>query len=344
MIRAVDEREALVRLQRQVGNYELQDGIDWRRVVAVCGDLSEARLGLSESRYQEISGQVEAIYHNGASVNFIQPYRALKAANVLATEAVLRLACYGKTKAVHYVSTLSVFGETAAINPQGFQEHDEPKSGKYLANGYAQSKWVAEKLVGLAKDRGIQATVYRPATVAGDGRSGIWNTEDFLCRLIKGCIQLGYAPAERIRMDMAPVDYISRAIVSLSLQPDSIGGCFHLNHPAPLYSDQMVDCFSRLGYRLDRIPYRDWLKKVLEVGEAKQQDFALSPLLAMFSDQDRDDQAILEENAIRYDCSDTQAALSKLGIECTLMDGELLTRYQAYFKNSGFVLEPEYYQ
>jgi amino acid adenylation domain-containing protein/thioester reductase-like protein len=344
LVRAADERQALTRLQRQLGYYELQDGIDWSRVIAVCGDLAEPRLGLSALRYEEIAGQVEVIYHNGALVNFIQPYKALKAANVSGTEAVLRLACYRKAKAVHYVSTLSVFSEAPA-RPQGYQENDEPKFSANLGNGYAQSKWVAEKLVKSAGDRGFQVSIYRPATVAGDSRSGIWNTEDFVCRLIKACIQLGYAPVERIHMDIAPVDNISRAIIALSLLPDAIGGCFHLNHPVPPYSDQLIDGFSRAGYRLERVPYRDWLEKVLEAGEAERKDFALLPLLSMFSDQIRNGQTeLLEEDAIRYDCTETQAVLSMLGIECALLDGELLARYQAYFKHSGFVLEPANYQ
>lgn len=345
LVRAADEQDALLRLQRQMGCYELQDGIDWNRVIAVCGDLSEPRLGLSELRYREIAGQVEAIYHNGALVSFIRTYQALKAANVLGTEAMLRLACSGKAKAVHYVSTLSVFSEASAVNPRGFQEKDEPLPGENLVNGYAQSKWVAEKMVRLAGDRGFQVTIYRPATVAGDSRSGQWNTEDFLCRLLKGCIQMGYAPVESVPMDMAPVDYVSRAIVALSLQPGSIGRCFHLNHPTPPYSNELIDWFSRAGYRLDRIPYRDWVKKVLETGEANHKDFALLPLLSMFSNQNQDDDTeLLEENTIRYDCNETQTVLSKLGIECVLLDGELLTRYQAYFKRSGFVLEPNHYK
>lgn len=341
LVRASDEQQALTRLQGQIAYYELQDGIDWSRIIAVCGDLSEPRLGLSEMRYAEIAEQVEVIYHNGALVNFIQPYKALKAANVLGTEAVLRLACYRTAKAIHYVSTLSVFSEAAA-NPQGYKENDEPEPGADLPNGYAQSKWVAEKQVRSAGDRGFQVTVYRPATVAGDSRSGIWNTEDFLCRLIKGCIQMGYAPVESVRMDMAPVDYMSRAIVALSLLPSSTGACFHLNHPAPPYSDQLLDAFSRSGYSLDRIPYKDWLKKLLETN---CQDFALLPLLSMFSAQEEDDRTELpEENTIRYDCSETQEVLSKLGIDCALLEDELLTRYQAYFKRSGFILEPEHYQ
>jgi myxalamid-type nonribosomal peptide synthetase MxaA len=84
--------------------------------------------------------------------------------------------------------------------------------------------------------------------------------------------------------------------------------------------------------------------KVLETGKARQKDFALLPLLSMFSEQNPDDEtALSEDNTIRYDCSETQALLSLLGIDCALVDGELLKRYQAYFKRSGFVLEPEHY-
>ncbi|MFI3156482.1 MAG: amino acid adenylation domain-containing protein [Methylococcaceae bacterium] len=345
LIRAGNEQEAEARLKQQLIRYELLEKLDFKRIIPVCGDLSSLRLGLTRQRYREIATRVGVIYHNGAQVNFIQPYRALKSANVLGTQEVLRLACTEKPKVIHYVSTLSVFSEKTSIHPQGFAEDDEPRLTADLNNGYAQSKWVAEKLLRTARDRGFQVSIYRPATVAGDSRSGVWNTEDFLCRLLKGCIQLGFASEGNSRMDMAPVDYMSRAIVALSLQPGSIGCCFHLNHPVPPCSDELVDWFSRSGYRLDRIPYRDWVKKVLETGEANPKDFALSPLLSMFSDRNRDDdKALLEENTVRYDCGETQAVLSTLGIECALLDGELLTRYQAYFKRSGFVLEPEHYQ
>lgn len=343
LVRAADEREALTRLQRQADRYELHERIDWSRVIAVCGDLAEPGLGLSKLRYEEIAGQAEVIYHNGALVSFVQPYKTLKAANVLGTEEVLRLACIGKAKAIHYVSTLSVFSEVSAGNASGYRENDEPKPNGNLVNGYAQSKWVAEKLVRSARDRGFQVSVYRPATVSGDTRNGVWNTDDFLCRMLKGCIQLGSAPEGNSPLDIAPVDYMSRAIVSLSLQPSSVGACFHLNHPEPPYSDELIDWFSRSGYRLERIPYRDWVNKVLKTGEAGYEDFALLPLLPVFSVQNQDEQASEEDN-IRYDCSETQGVLSKLGIECAMLDGELLARYQNYFRRSGFVQEPEHYK
>lgn len=34
----------------------------------------------------------------------------------------------------------------------------------------------------------------RVSLVSGSSHSGVWNTDDFLCRLIKGCVQLGLTP------------------------------------------------------------------------------------------------------------------------------------------------------
>jgi len=342
LIRAEDERQAMRRLQRQIEQYELSDRVDFSRVVAVCGDLGEPRLGLSECRYRDIAEQVEVIYHNGALVNFVQPYQALKAANVFGTQEVLRLACLGKAKAIHYVSTVSVFSEEPK-QTTGHKETDDPVQRGHLPTGYAQSKWVAEKLAVAARERGFQVSIYRPAIVAGDRRNGVWNTSDFWCRLIKGCMQMGYAPCERVRVDMAPVDYMSRSVVALSLTSAADGNIFHLNHPEPPYSDQWLDGFADLGYEVQRIPYRNWLEKVLETGRTRPEDFALASLLPSFAEQlQAGDTQLPEGDVMQYDSSATHAALSALGVECAPMDGNDLARYQAYWVRSGFIRKPDY--
>ena len=341
LVRARDERQAMVRLQQQVGLYELTERVDFSRVITVCGDLAESNFGLSESRYREIAERSEVIYHNGALVNFVQPYQTLKAANVTGTEEVLRLACRGRPKAIHYVSTVSVFSE-APRYVTGHKETDEPEQHGNLPNGYAESKWVAEKLVVAARERGFQVSIYRPAIVAGYCRSGAWNTGDFWCRLIKGCLQMSYAPRERIRIDMAPVDYMSRAIVALSQQTDAVGSIFHLNHPEPPYSDDWLDFYTSLGYRLQRIPYRDWLEKVLEFGRSNPNGFALASLLPMFAEQLHDGDAQLPvDGGPLYDSRVTHKVLSALGVKCELLDRNIMARYQDYFIRSGFVVEPD---
>lgn len=192
--------------------------------------MAHRRLGLSVEEYEKLAQQVDAIYHNGAVVDFIQPYSALKEPNVIGTQEVLRLACSRKLKAVHYISTLSVFGEEKPPHSEGFNETDCPYSNIGFANGYAQSKWVAEQLVRIAGERGIPVSIYRPSTIVGHSKTGVWNTGDFLCRMIQGCLQIGEVPEEENTFDLVPVDYVSRAVVYLASLPDSPGQVFHLNN------------------------------------------------------------------------------------------------------------------
>jgi len=47
--------------------------------------------------------------HHNAFINLVYPYSVVKAANVLGTQEILRLASQIKVKPVHFMSTLSVF-------------------------------------------------------------------------------------------------------------------------------------------------------------------------------------------------------------------------------------------
>ncbi|MCK9605817.1 MAG: thioester reductase domain-containing protein [Methylomonas sp.] len=333
LIRAADEPQAVSRLEKQLARYELLDRIDWRRIIPVCGDLASERLGLSEDRYREIAANVDAIFHNGALVNFVQPYRALKAANVSGSVEVLRLPATERPKAIHYVSTLSVFAGHPA-SPQGFSETDEPLLGDALTGGYAQSKWVAETILRAASLRGFQVAVYRPATVAGDSRNGVWNTDDFVCRVFKGCIQMGLAPDADSRLDMAPVDFVSGAIVTLAQEPDVAGGIFHLNHPHPPTANALFDWFIAAGFPLRKVSARQW-RAAIQASAETIADFALAPLLTVFAEEAVSDES-MDQNA-GYDCSATQCRLEARGMAYLPIDDNLLARYRDYFARSGWM-------
>lgn len=335
LIRAADEAQAMQRLQQQLQRYELLNRVDCSRVIAVCGDLAQPQLGLSPARYTEIAQRVSVIYHNGALVNFIQPYPMLKPANVAGTQEVLRLACTHTAKAIHYVSTLSVFSASTLPQPFGFSEHDAAELTEYLDNGYAQSKWVAEQMMQLASQRGFQVSIYRPATVAGDSVNGIWNSDDFLCRLLKGCLQLGYAPDANDRIELAPVDYVSKAIVKLSQQASSIGACFHLNSPHATYTQAVLNWFNQAGYAFERVTYAQWTKKLLTHAEHIE-EFALAPLLSLFPEPEQSEPEAAHEDAPHYDCRTTQHALATIGMDCPMVNDALLTRYLDYFIRCGF--------
>ena len=63
------------------------------RIHPLEGDLRLPGLGWSERQHETLAEDVDAIYHGGASVNWVQRYARLRAANVGGTLELLRLAC-----------------------------------------------------------------------------------------------------------------------------------------------------------------------------------------------------------------------------------------------------------
>ncbi len=153
--------------------YGLNDSVDMDRVSIVDGDLATARLGLSESRFAALADEVDAIFHNGALVNFSYGFKPFIAPNVVGTQEVLRLACTSRPKRVNFVSTVQffVFGGHASCPPT-VDETTPLELASDSWGGYAQSKWVAERMVWIAAERGLPVSVFRPALVVGCSKTG----------------------------------------------------------------------------------------------------------------------------------------------------------------------------
>jgi Male sterility protein len=52
-----------------------------RRVIAICGDMGQPNLGLSEYNWNFLADHVQTIYHNAAAVNYLLNYDKLQAAS-----------------------------------------------------------------------------------------------------------------------------------------------------------------------------------------------------------------------------------------------------------------------
>lgn len=58
------------------------------------------------------------------------------------------------------------------------------------------------------------------------------NVDDYLVRLIKGCVEMRMAPRMLNRVNMCPVDFVASAIVEISAKPAAFGKCFHFVNPS----------------------------------------------------------------------------------------------------------------
>lgn len=346
LVRANSEAQGLDRIRQNLSHYQLWDESLRTCIVPVLGDLSNPLLGLTRRDFDALAEQVDVIYHNGAWVNFMASYADLKAANVRGTEEILRLAGQGHIKPLHFVSSYSVFFSKERTQAEAVHEHGALSPAATLCeNGYVQSKWVAEQLVTIAQERGLPAAIYRPGVLAGDSRTGIANPTDLANRMILGCVQLGYVPAENTLMDLCPVDYASRAIVHLSQRDNTLGNAFHLVNPEPHQWHDWVTWINELGYPLQALPYDDWKAKLQQALTNTTAHNALSPFVDALPRAKGDTkhfmltQVYLEGKAPRFNCQNTLAGLAGSQIAYPSVDADLLHRYFAYFVEQG-VLQP----
>lgn len=295
-------------------------------------------MGLASSDFKALANEIDTIYHVGAATNLVQPYFALKHANVSGTREVLRLACTGRVKAVHYTSTLSVFSHHRVRSGKEITEDDIPVPDSTLTMGYAQTKLVAEQLVRSAGMRGCPVVIYRLGTVTGHCRTGAWNTDDFYCRLLNTCVEMGEVPEPDDLIDMTPVDYVGTAIVHLSGKAKSLGRTFHLQNPNPIGIDRFLTLMAEIGRPLKLINYSDWVNKILKI-VCENPDHRLHPFIPYF--EEYKDNQFKESTDVNHKtaCRKTVEALESSGILCPAISENLLQCYLEYQKACGSIDE-----
>ena len=330
LVRADDESHALRRIESNLDKYGINCPQSRHRIVPVVGDLALPLFGLSAAAFDSLHGIIGNIVHCGGMVKWTYPYDGLSAANVDGTVSVLRLATVGTPRPVHFISTVGVFSSRLYTKPTVDETTDLDSSGP-LAVGYAQTKWVAEKMMRLAHERGVPTTIHRINT-GGDSTSGAFNRQDHLSMMIKGCVEAGLAPLEAdMPLQPAPIDYVARSIVALAGERSSIGGTFHLVHPNQLSWRQLFDYVEDFGYKVERLSFADWRDKVVNRRVGTMALVGLTPFLHESVD---DVQLPYSES------KQTRSILTELGIECPDLDRDLVHRYLQKFVSSGFLDAP----
>ena len=334
-----DQTEAVRdRLREKMGFFSLWNETLSPRIIPVIGDLSKPFFGLSEREFCALAEKIDMVFHNGANVNFLRPYSTLKPVNILGTQEVIRFAARQRPKSVHMISTMVVFFSKAYSPTDRIKETEVPKYDPEMVIGYNQSKWVADKLVLAAMDRGLPACIYRPVRILGHSENGkLDNPSDFLLGLIKCCIQMGKYPSPEfeISLPFVPVDYVSEAVVHLSQHKKSLGKAFHLVNPRPITWKDLFAAVGALGYPLEEIPYRDWVTSFKEHVSQRKKD----PFLSRFSLFLR-----LPNNLFfakpHFDASQTTAGLRDSSIVCHPVDQRLISAYMGFLHKSGFIPAP----
>ncbi|AFZ11271.1 amino acid adenylation domain protein [Crinalium epipsammum PCC 9333] len=336
LVRANSDDSAKNKIQSSLESYELWQESFSSRIIPVLGELSKPLLGLSPEQFQSLANQIDIIYHNGALVNFVYPYSALKPANVLGTQEILRLASQSKLKPVHFVSTTNAISPAKGFGVKIIRENDSINPDEVMETGYAKSKWVAEKLINIARDRGIPVCIYRPGRIVWHSETGVGNKSDNTFRMLKGCIQMGSVPQRDAMVNLIPVDFVSKAIAHLSRQKESLGKAFHIVNPNPAPFKDIVNWVRSYGYPLREVSDEQWREELHSI-VGKSPDNPLYPLVPFWS---KPPEANTSSPLLKFDCQNTLNGLVETNINCPPVSVQLLTKFLSYLIKKGVLSSP----
>src|SRR5271154_3845372 len=237
LVRSSDEKQGRQRLRAAmesmgpcgVGLMEMFEA----RVIPVCGDLGQPKLGLTQDLWDFLASEIDTVFHNGATVNYLFNYDLMRDANVLGTNEVVRLAFEGRPKEFNYVSTTFVFGWAVK---SVLHETDLNENMELLDFGYSQSKWVAEQVVVDARNLGLSARIFRPALVSPSVTGG-GNNFDIAVRLVAFMVNHGIGVDTLNQVSFVPADIVANNIVAISTTRDTANKTYHVTRDD--YSNMM---------------------------------------------------------------------------------------------------------
>ncbi|MFI9507302.1 amino acid adenylation domain-containing protein [Nocardia sp. NPDC052566] len=328
LVRARDPEHATARVLAALATAgDLDDG--WAdRIEAVPADLSAPRFGLSQPRWQQLAAELSAIYHCGAQVNSLSSYTKLKPANVTGTRELLRLAAEHHPTPLHHVSSDAVFDAYGYLRNSVLYEDQPLTHGETLyGGGYAETKWVADKLIEAARAQGLPASIYRPGAIIAATSGGCGQPADFITRFLRGIIALQACPEMDATIDFAPADYVAAAIVDLSRRREP-GITFHLTHPDPVRYDDLIAMLRATGYPLEVVALHHWQARIEQL--RFEDDNPLYPLIPVLT------AAQPYFRTSRLDVSNTRAAAPLLRMSCPPLS-ELIPMYLERLRTHGFL-------
>lgn len=98
------------------------------------------------------------------------------------------------------------------------------------------------------------------------------NTDDFLVRMLKGCVQLGSRPDITNTINMVPVDHVARLVIAAALnQPVSpMNVCHVTSHPRLTFNEYLAT-LETYGYEAPLVDFPRWRETIESYVETTQE-------------------------------------------------------------------------
>lgn len=222
-----------------------ETGAGGDRFQIVEGDITRARLGMSEAEFESARSRTTVLFHLAAIYDLGVRRELAMRVNVEGTRNVNEFArACSRLKRYHYVSTCYVAGLRT-----GLIREDELEHAAGFRNFYEETKYLAELEVERLKAE-LPLTIHRPAVVCGDSQTGETAKYDGIYYLIKyllmqpKLLSLANIGNRDVRLNIVPVDFVVASMAALAGDERARGATVQLADPRPLTTGELFETIS----------------------------------------------------------------------------------------------------
>ncbi|KAG6378292.1 male sterility protein-domain-containing protein [Boletus reticuloceps] len=305
-----------------------------QRIVALAADLPAVRLGLDGERYRQIASRVTVIIHNAWAVNFNLGISSFEM-HIRGAVNLMHLALSSpRSQPAKFFFASSVSAVANWPGPGLVPEAvtDNPVVAQEM--GYAQSKWVMEKLCQIAaRTTPMHTAVLRIGQMVGDTTNGIWNESEGISLIIKVmCRHDWYPPQLDDHVSWLPVNYAAKSIVELvDLPMPADCPVYHVLHPTRIAWSTVLDALHAARLNFKALPRHDWLKS-LRASDPDQRRNPSRKLLAFYEGK----YGAEEETARAGLCTDKTVEASRWLREAPVVDEGLVAKWVGAWRGADF--------
>lgn len=231
------------KLKQQIAYYQI-DSFSFENIEIIENDL----LNMKENDFPA----VETVIHSAAEIHCLKNLNQLCDNNVLTTQKICNI--YQNDANIYFISTLSVF---VSSNLTGNHYPTSlPISNSYiLYGGYAQSKYISEKIV-----EACNGNIIRLGLLTGSTYLGQFPVNDFFSQIVTTLNKIKIYPEnfEEAYVDLTPVDLCAEKIVQ-----HIISGKDNILHIANKKSISLTEILNELN--LKKVHTIEFQKQIKEL-------------------------------------------------------------------------------
>ncbi|KDQ50557.1 hypothetical protein JAAARDRAFT_141882 [Jaapia argillacea MUCL 33604] len=303
-------------------------------------EVNKPNFGLTDDAFQAIHSSTTLIIHNAWALNFNWSLATFEPVHIKGLRNFIDFALTSPRATPPRLAFTSSIASAGAYTSGPVPEDSITDASVCLAQGYARSKFVGERMLAIASQQtNLRTLSFRIGQISGDSEHGIWNVTDNVPVLVRGCQELGAVPVDWAPVvAWAPVDSVARTVVDVCLDEERGAGTFHIANPKPtpwkdLAPYLLKNLVTKDGQPLQFVSMKQWLGMLKERAESEEsaESNPAVKLIAFFENN-------LAGKGIRcrLDLTKTRE-ISEALREVGAVDEKVFGLYVNYWKEVGFL-------